>query len=69
MTAVGLVPIMMTTAGHVSPDRLKQLAEAAANFARELSQEARTKWPSGKRGAFTQVRAAREPADIVSHDW
>jgi hypothetical protein len=34
----------MTTAGHVSPDRLKQLAEAAANFARELSQEARTKY-------------------------
>ena len=44
MAAVGLVPIMMTTAGHVSPDRLKQLAEAAANLAHELSKEARTKY-------------------------
>ena len=62
MAAVGLVPITMTTAGYVSPDRLKQLAEAAANVARELSQEART---NTKRQArrFTQVRAAREPAE------
>jgi hypothetical protein len=44
MAAIGLVPIMMTTAGHVSPDRLRQLAEAAANLAHELSKEARTKY-------------------------
>jgi hypothetical protein len=44
MAAVGLAPIMMTTAGHVSPDRLKDLAEAAANLAQELSREARMKY-------------------------
>jgi membrane-associated HD superfamily phosphohydrolase len=43
IAAVGLAPIMMTTAGHVSPDRLKELAAAAANLAQELSKEARTK--------------------------
>jgi len=44
MAAVGLAPIMMTTAGHVSPDRLKELAEAAANLAQELSKAARIKY-------------------------
>jgi hypothetical protein len=44
MAAVGLAPIMMTTAGHVSPDRLKELAEAAANLAHELSKTARIKY-------------------------
>ena len=44
MAAVGLAPIMMTTAGHVSRDRLKELAEAAANLAQELSKEALTKY-------------------------
>ena len=44
MAAVGLAPIMMTTAGHVSPDRLKELAEAAANLAHELSKEARARY-------------------------
>jgi membrane-associated HD superfamily phosphohydrolase len=44
MAAVGLAPVMMTTAGHVSPDRLRELAEAAANLAQELSKEARTKY-------------------------
>jgi hypothetical protein len=44
MAAVGLAPIMMTTAGHVSRERLKELAEAAANLAQELSKEARMKY-------------------------
>jgi hypothetical protein len=44
MAAAGLAPIMMTTAGHVSPDRLKELAEAAVNLAQELSIAARTKY-------------------------
>jgi membrane-associated HD superfamily phosphohydrolase len=44
MAAVGLAPIMMTTAGHVSRERLKELAEAAANLAQELLKEARTKY-------------------------
>jgi hypothetical protein len=44
MAAVGLAPIMMTTAGHVSPERLKELAEAAANLAQELSKAARIKY-------------------------
>lgn len=40
IAAVGLAPIMMTTAGHVSPERLKELAEAAADLAQELSKTA-----------------------------
>jgi len=44
MAAVGLAPIMMTTAGHVSRERLKELAEAAANLAQALSKEARMKY-------------------------
>lgn len=51
MVAAGLAPIMMTTAGHVSPDRLKELAEAAANLAQELSIAARTKY-QGASGAL-----------------
>jgi hypothetical protein len=51
LAAVGLAPIMMTTAGHVSPERLKELAEAAANLAQELSNAAliRYKTLSGAR--------------------
>jgi hypothetical protein len=37
MAAVALAPIMMATAGHVSPDRVKELAEAAAKLAQDLS--------------------------------
>jgi membrane-associated HD superfamily phosphohydrolase len=44
MAAVGLAPVMLTTAGHVSPGRLKELAEAAATLAQEISTEARTKY-------------------------
>lgn len=42
MAAVGLAPVMLTTAGHVSPARLKELAEAAVILAREIAREART---------------------------
>jgi hypothetical protein len=42
MAAAGLAPVMLTTAGHVSPDRLKELAKAAVNLAQQLSNEART---------------------------
>jgi hypothetical protein len=41
IAAVGLAPVMLTTAGHVSPDRLKELAEAAVNLAGQISKEAR----------------------------
>ena len=44
MAAAGLAPIMLTTAGHVSPGRLKELAEAAVNLAQYLSEEARAKY-------------------------
>ena len=54
MAAVGLAPVMMTTASHVSPERLKELAEAAANLAQELSKAARTKY---------QAASAAQPAD------
>ena len=42
MAAAGLAPVMLTTAGHVSPERLKELAEAAVKLAQQLSKEART---------------------------
>ena len=42
MVAVGLAPVMLTTAGHVSPGRLKELAEAAVILAQQLSKEAQT---------------------------
>jgi hypothetical protein len=44
LAAVGLAPVMMTTAGHVSPERLKELAEAAANLAQELSKAALSRY-------------------------
>lgn len=40
IAAVGLAPVMMTTAGHVSPERLRELAEAATSLAQELSSAA-----------------------------
>ena len=42
MAAVGLAPVMLTTAGHVSPGRLKELAEAAVILAQQLAKEAQT---------------------------
>ena len=42
MAAVGLAPVMLTTAGHVSPARLQELAEAAVVLALQLAKEART---------------------------
>jgi len=42
MAAVGLAPVMLTTAGHVSPARLKELAEAAVILAQQISREAQT---------------------------
>jgi membrane-associated HD superfamily phosphohydrolase len=42
MAAVGLAPVMLTTAGHVSPVRLKELAEAAVILAQQISKEAET---------------------------
>jgi len=42
MAAVGLAPVMLTTAGHVSPGRLKELAEAAVILAQQISKEAQT---------------------------
>jgi hypothetical protein len=40
--AVGPAPIMLTTAGHVSPARLKELPEAAVILAQQISREAQT---------------------------
>ena len=42
MAAVGLAPVMLTTAGHVSLGRLKKLAEAAVILAQQISKEAQT---------------------------
>jgi hypothetical protein len=42
--AAGLAPIMLTTPGHVSVDRLKELAEAAANLAEQISKAARIRY-------------------------
>ena len=42
MAAVGLAPVMLTTAGHVSQGRLKELAEAAVILAQQISKEAQT---------------------------
>jgi hypothetical protein len=44
MAAAGLAPVVLTTAGHVSPGRVKELAEAAVNLAQYLSAEARTRY-------------------------
>ena len=42
MAAVGLAPVMLTTAGHVSQGRLKELAEATVILAQQISKEAQT---------------------------
>jgi hypothetical protein len=44
MAVAGLAPVMLTTAGHVSPGRLKELAEAAVNLAQYLATEARARY-------------------------
>ncbi len=41
--AAGLAPIMLAH-GHISPERIKELAETAANLALEVSKEARTRY-------------------------
>ena len=41
--AAGLAPIMLAH-GHISAERIKELAETAANLALEVSKEARTKY-------------------------
>jgi hypothetical protein len=44
MAAAGLAPIMLTTPGHVSGERLRELAEAAANLAEQVSKAARIRY-------------------------
>jgi len=41
--ASGLAPIMLAH-GHISPERIRELAETAANLALEVSKEARTRY-------------------------
>ena len=41
--AAGLAPIMLAH-GHISPERIRELAETAANLALEVSKEARTRY-------------------------
>jgi hypothetical protein len=41
--AAGLAPIMLAH-GHISPERLRELAETAANLAQQISKEARTRY-------------------------
>jgi hypothetical protein len=41
--AAGLAPIMLAH-GPVSPERLRELAETAANLALQVSKEARTRY-------------------------
>jgi hypothetical protein len=41
--AAGLAPIMLAH-GHISPERLKELAEVATNLAEQVSKEARTRY-------------------------
>ena len=41
--AAGLAPIMLAH-GPISPERLKELAETAANLAQQVSREARTRY-------------------------
>jgi len=41
--AAGLAPIMLAH-GHISLERIKELAETAANLALEVSKEARTRY-------------------------
>jgi hypothetical protein len=47
LAVAGLAPVMLTTAGHVSPGRLKELAEAAVNLAQYLSTEAQARYQAG----------------------
>jgi hypothetical protein len=44
VAAAGLAPIMLTTPGHVSVDRITELAEAAANLAEQISKAARIRF-------------------------
>jgi hypothetical protein len=39
--AAGLAPIMLAH-GHISPERLKEVAEVATNLAQQVAKEART---------------------------
>jgi hypothetical protein len=41
--AVGLAPIMLAH-GHISPDRMKELTDTAANLAQQIAKEARTRY-------------------------
>jgi hypothetical protein len=41
--AAGLAPIMLAH-GHISPERIKELAETATNLAQQISKEARTRY-------------------------
>ncbi len=43
MAAAGLAPIMLAH-GPISAERLKELAETAANLAKQVSNEARTRY-------------------------
>jgi hypothetical protein len=42
-TAAGLAPIMLAH-GPISPERIKELAETAANLAQQISKEARNRY-------------------------
>jgi hypothetical protein len=42
--AAGLAPIMLAH-GHISAERLRELAETATNLALQVAKEARTKYP------------------------
>ena len=44
--AAGLAPIMLAH-GHISLERLKELAATAANLAEQVSKEARTRYQAG----------------------
>lgn len=41
--ALGLAPIMLAH-GHISPERIKELVETAANLAQQVSKEARARY-------------------------
>lgn len=42
-SAMGLAPIMLAH-GHISPERLKELTDTAANLAQQIAREARTRY-------------------------
>ena len=70
MAAVGLAPVMLTTAGHVSPGRLKELAEAAVILAAVALKGGADRIPNGKRGAVTvAARAARGGGVFRPSSW